>query len=89
MSDRALFTDREREVLRGEADDIKNPKNYRSKILGTADQRAERLVEDLRLLERVDPERAAEIRTMVCERQDERLESIEDRLRRVENEVLE
>lgn len=80
MTRRALLTDREKEVLRGEADDIENPAQYRSKIKTRVKSRLGLLIEDYELLQREAPELANRIHDDICD-------SREDRLDRLEREV--
>jgi len=64
---RALLTDREREVLRGEATEVEHPPQYRSNTRKRLEKRLERLEKDLQTLEKNEPQLAAEIREQICE----------------------
>jgi hypothetical protein len=90
MDRRALLTDREREVLSGDVDDVKNLSQYQSKIKSRVRQRIGRLEEDLNLLREVEPELWQEIEDRLCISQEQRLEEVEseiDRLwRRIDDE---
>lgn len=77
MSRRALLTDREREILRGDADDVENLAQYQSKIRTRLKSRLDRFDEDLALLEDVEPEIAANIHDRVCGEEDSRLARLE------------
>lgn len=90
MDRRALLTEREREVLSGDVDDVKNLSQYQSKIKSRVRQRIGRLEEDLNLLREVEPELWQEIENRLCISQKQRLEEVEseiDRLwRRIDDE---
>ena len=61
---RALFTDREREILSGEAT-VKD--NYRYKVESVARQRAGKLEEDIDALRENYPEIVEQIQEAVCD----------------------
>ena len=63
MPERALFTEREREILLGEAD-VKD--NYRYKVESVARQRIRRLAADVEALEQNQPELLSQLREVVC-----------------------
>ena len=63
-SGRALFTEREREILSGEAD-VKD--NYRYKVESVARQRVQELEADIAVLEEHYPEIYEELSEVVCE----------------------
>ncbi|WP_312908505.1 hypothetical protein [Natronosalvus caseinilyticus] len=63
-SGRALLTDREREILAGDAD-VKD--NYRYKVESTARQRIRDLEKDIDVLRENYPKIFEEIECMVCE----------------------
>ena len=64
MPERALFTDREREILSGEADDVTD--NYRYKVESVARQRIRRLSADVDALESNQEELLEQLREVVC-----------------------
>jgi len=64
---RALLTEREREVLAGEATDVKNPQKYRSNTRGRIEGRLEKVEQDIEVLERHEPELAEQLRETICE----------------------
>lgn len=66
--ERSLFTDREREILAGEAN-VKD--NYRYKVESTARQRVRRIVADVDVLQEHHPEIYDMLRKRVCEDSDE------------------
>lgn len=61
---RALLTDREREILAGDAD---VSDNYRYKVESTARQRVRQLEADVAVLREYYPEIFAELQESVCE----------------------
>lgn len=61
---RALFTDREREILSGEAT-VKD--NYRYKVESVARQRASKLEDDIDVLRENYPEIVEQIQEVVCD----------------------
>ena len=67
---RALLTEREREVLRGEATDVEHPTKYRSNTRGRVQTRIQHLHEDLQVLNEHEPELAQQIREAVNESAD-------------------
>lgn len=77
MDRRALLTDREREVLRGEADDVENLRQYQSKVRTRVNNRLGRLEEDLQLLADVEPEISSEVYKRICDDRDSRLAQLE------------
>ena len=77
MKRRALLTDREREVLRGDADDVKDLSQYQSKIRSRIKNRMDRLEEDVDLLEVLEPELAEELHDRICEDPEERIARVE------------
>lgn len=88
MGRRALLTDREREVLRGDADDVENPDQYRSKIKSRVKTRAKRIQEDMTVLDDAAPEVADAVREHVCpssEPIETRVERLEQRLEENKN----
>lgn len=64
MPERSLFTDREREILAGDAD-VKD--NYRYKVESTARQRVRRIVDDVEVLRENHPEIYEMLQERVCE----------------------
>jgi hypothetical protein len=83
MGRRALLTDREREVLRGDADDVENPEQYRSKIKSRVANRLDRLESDMALLDDAAPQIADDARERICpasEPLETRVERLEARL---------
>lgn len=83
MDTRALLTEREREVLRGEdVEDIENLSQYRSKIRTRIKRRLKILDEDLDILEAHEPDLAADLTDTICGDK-------HDRLARLEREVAE
>jgi len=64
---RALLTEREREVLSGQADDVEHPHQYRSNTRSRVHNRLNQLDKDLEILESHEPELADEIREQVFE----------------------
>lgn len=77
MERRALLTDREREVLRGEADDVENLSQYQSKVRSRVNNRLDRLEQDLDLLAECEPDLNAELRERICDDRDARLAQLE------------
>lgn len=65
---RSLLTEREREILSGEAD---VSDNYRYKVESTARQRVRRMAPDVAVLREHYPEILAELQEVVCEDSDE------------------
>jgi hypothetical protein len=63
---RSLFTDREREILSGEAD-VKD--NYRYKVESVARQRVRGVEDDVALLKAHYPEIYEELEAIVCDEQ--------------------
>jgi len=63
-SGRALFTDREREILSGDAD-VKD--NYRYKVESVARQRIKKAADDIEVLRENYPELYEQLETLVCE----------------------
>lgn len=84
MERRALLTDREREVLRGEADDVEHPGQYQSKIRSRVKRRAERLETDMTLLQDVAPEIADDLHDRICADHDVRFAKLEARVNELE-----
>jgi len=62
---RALLTDREREILAGDADDVSD--NYRYKVESTARQRVRQIEQDVAVLREHYPEIFAELQNTVCD----------------------
>jgi len=95
MVRRALLTEREREVLRGDADDVEDLERYQSKVKSRLKNRVPRLLSDLELLDSYAPEVSEEIREDVCPDADpraariERLESQVERLQAQVDDVTE
>lgn len=87
MDRRALLTEREREVLRGEAEDVENPEQYRSKIRSRLKNRIPKLLRDLELLEAAEPELTEQVREEFCGRGEEGPLTLEERIERLENEL--
>jgi hypothetical protein len=63
-SGRALFTDREREILSGDAD-VKD--NYRYKVESVARQRVEKAADDIDALRENYPELHEKLENLVCD----------------------
>jgi len=61
---RSLLTDREREILAGEAD---VSDNYRYKVQSVARQRVRGIVDDIDVLREHEPEIFNELQEIVCE----------------------
>lgn len=61
---RALLTDREREIIAGEADDVSD--SYRYQTISRIRQRFERLEEDLNHLDEHHDSLGDELRDIVC-----------------------
>ncbi len=87
MDRRALLTDREREVLRGDATDVKNPKEYRSKIRSRLKKRLDQLETDIDLLDKHEPELAADLYDRVCGDQERRLARLEREVDELRKEI--
>jgi hypothetical protein len=64
---RSLLTDREREILAGEAD---VSDNYRYKVQSVARQRVRGVVDDVDVLREHEPEIFDELQEIVCENND-------------------
>jgi len=62
---RALLTDREREILAGDDDDVSD--NYRYKVESTARQRVRQIEQDVAVLREHYPEIFAELQNTVCD----------------------
>jgi hypothetical protein len=62
---RALLTDREREILRGDATDVKHPDKYRSNTRGRIRERLDRLEDDIELIAEHEPELANKLRETI------------------------
>lgn len=80
MARRGVLTDREREVIRGEADGVENPGQYRSKIRTRLGNRAAKLEEDMEILDEYEPEIAENIRERICEPPQERLDRLQSEI---------
>lgn len=79
MERRALLTDREREVLRGDVNDVENLSQYQSKIRTRLKSRLDRLEDDIALLDDVEPELAADLHERV-QRLEEEVEALRSQL---------
>jgi dynactin complex subunit len=77
MDRRALLTEREREVLRGDAEDVENLSQYQSKIRSRLKRRAERLEEDMGILREHETEIADDIHERICGDHESRLAQLE------------
>lgn len=77
MDERALLTEREREVLLGDADDVENLARYQSKVRTRLRARIEALEEDLNIIEDTEPEIADELHQQVCGDHESRLNQLE------------
>ncbi|MCF2165418.1 hypothetical protein [Halobacterium salinarum] len=77
MDRRALLTEREREVLSGDADDVEDLAQYQSKVRTRLKGRLDRLEEDIELLDDHEPEIAADLHERVCGEEDTRLAKLE------------
>jgi len=86
---REFLTDREREVLVGEVTDVKNLSQYQSKIKYRLRHRTERLIEDVQLLEEVEPELAEKAKSVI-QKTPERNQSgdLEARITKLEHQIL-
>lgn len=84
MSDRALLTEREAEVLSGEADDIENLAQYQSKVRHRLARRIDRLEREYELIQEHEPEIAEDIQERICGGYDERLRELERRMDEIE-----
>lgn len=63
---RALLTDREREILSGNATDVANPNKYQSNTRNRVRDRLKRIEQDIAVLEEHEPELAKELRESIC-----------------------
>lgn len=86
MDRRALLTDREREVLRGDADDVQDLDQYQSKIRSRLKRRAARLETDMALLRDVAPTIADDLHERICADHEVRLAKLEARVAELEQE---
>lgn len=86
MDRRALLTDREREVLRGDADDVQDLDQYQSKIRSRLKRRAARLEADMTLLQDVAPAIADDLHERICADHEVRLAKLEARVAELEQE---
>ena len=66
---RALLTDRERDIISGDADDISDA--YRYQTISRVRQRFDRLQEDLELLDEHHDTLGDELRDIVCKEDDD------------------
>lgn len=64
MAERGLLTEREREILEGEAD-VED--NYRYRVISRIRNKIERVGEDANILEESRPDLLDELREAVCE----------------------
>jgi hypothetical protein len=64
---RSLLTDREREILAGDAD---VSDNYRYKVQSVARQRVRGIADDVDVLREYEPEIYDELQAIVCENED-------------------
>lgn len=87
MDRRALLTEREREVLQGEADDVENLAQYQSKIRTRLKRRLDRLEEDLAILETNEPEIYEDTYTRVCGDHDTRLAQLEREVQQLREQI--
>lgn len=87
MDGRALLTQREREVLLGEADDVENLARYQSKVRTRVDKRIDELEEDLDVLEEAAPEIAEKLRQRVCGDHESRLNRLEEEVAELREEL--
>ena len=62
---RSLLTDREREILAGEAD---VSDNYRYKVQSVTRQRVQGLVDDVEVLRKHEPEIFSDLQEIICEK---------------------
>ena len=87
-----LLTDREREVLRGEPEDIEDISDlsqYHSKIRHRVRRRIQPAEDDLEILSEFDPELAEEIYETICGTYNAQLYELQQRVDRLENELEE
>ena len=87
MAGRALLTDREKEVLRGEVDDVQDIEAYQQKILSRVKRRADQLETDLEILDDASPEVADLVRERVCGTPTGRLERLEQQVEILQSEL--
>lgn len=88
MVRRALLTDREREVLRGDADDVEDIEQYQSKVISRLRNRVDLLEDDFDLLDEHAPEVADLAREAICPESqpiEERMEQLEQRMNELQN----
>ena len=83
MDRRALLTEREREILRGDASDVQNLAAYQSKIRTRVKRRLDRLEADVELLAEVEPEIAQELHRRIYNGHDGRLSTLEKEIQRL------
>jgi hypothetical protein len=87
MDERALLTEREREVLLGDADDVENLARYQSKVRTRLRARIEALEEDLTIIEDTEPEIADELHQQVCGDHESRLTRLEHEVENLREEI--
>ena len=87
MDRRALLTDREREVLSGEVDDVENPAEYRSKIRSRIKKRLKRLESDVDLLDKHEPDLAEDLYKHICGDEQRRLAKVEREIAELRNRI--
>lgn len=87
MDRRALLTDREREVLSGEVDDVENPAEYRSKIRSRIKKRLKRLESDVDLLDKHEPDLAEDLYERICGDEQRRLAKVEREIADLREEI--
>jgi len=83
MVRRALLTEREREVLRGDADDVEDIEQYQSKVISRLKNRIDLLQDDFELLDEFAPEVADLGREAICPESqpiEDRMEQLEQRM---------
>jgi RNase P subunit RPR2 len=87
MDRRALLTEREREVLQGNAEDVENLAQYQSKIRSRLKRRFERLDEDMGILREVEPSLADDIHQRICGNCESRLAQLEREVQALQTQI--
>ena len=87
MDRRAFLTEREREVIRGEADDVEDLPGYQSKVRSRLRNRLGRLKGDLEVLHEHEPEIAEELHEAVCGDPESRLSKLEAEVASLRDEI--
>lgn len=86
--ERTLISDREAEVLRGDADDeLANPADYRSKVRRRVKARIDRLGNEVGDLRALLPELASDAEAHVCQDASARVSELEARVEELETKL--